>query len=1027
MPDFDNIQVAPQQVTDALAVQKPIETPDYNVGVAKIFTDHAIDAINHKKKVDLIEAQAKAAKDKEKEDDVNAITDIAIKKVMPNASLLDPKYAEKRTQILNQVKGSIDKTEQDQADLVDKKFASMPNGMFGFGEDSELKNKVEKLRNSVYENADQATQLAPDWMRPNATKRIIDPFEAALHESVVNKLWNVLPENTHEETKSHFLDEAKSMYKNTDPQFVQKEADRMYKDYIIHKAKTENPDDFKDEGFTKYIDDKGNPTLQLKKDAWKVAKGDPTKLADATKQLLDYESGNFQSAKSRNQENYQQIQNMLASEGGGIPYVLQRAVSGVLDAADPEIAAAKALTKKGVYGENLTKERLKQIETQPMSFPVNTEHNPFTNMASDLAYGLTNMMTRAVLAKSAMGETPTVAKDYVTGLIKDAPNFGKVGGLMEQALKSSTVSNIASATDRALEMSKIFGLPTYNANIEKYTQLGYNQADATKKALRETMASMYIYSVMSHEPEGAQQHFERLLNPEERGLFQNIKTIGKGAFTSGSAMAANSMYEDYAQEGDKFNLHNSLAKGGKAFVQGAVFDLAMKGLNPQQLLSKNPQSDALAYFMQDRQSFQDEMERRVQSGDIKPQEALEKLKAMNVLQPHFQDGLSKGLNNKAAAQYAAMKAKYDLIGDALAQIKKQPEIDNAKLQDLQKKRADTAKDLVRIMNGTYLSGKVISGEEMAQISGKNKPESQSTNMTTAKKKLIIRNAPFVQQKVPLADLKTDDNVFANLKILENKTKLQHNVTEWDKLNEELQIINEAHNEIKGVRSKVPLSEKNTKRIADIRKRMNEIDDSVEPLGGIKGVRDMINYNDDANNGHIVVGKEGQVLDGAKQVATRLFNGDKAGSVVRSLTDAEKANLAQKNPSPEIKEDLGIVDEVDMDAQYNERKKSIEDKLNQQLEDNKDWLDDIEDKGGTKTVRQKIYQEHTNDMVELEKWKMKEDLKKEDLNSDILIIESQIERCKKTLSEILSDSGSERLEQAKKVILNNEKLSNCFNC
>ncbi len=42
-----------------------------------------------------------------------------------------------------------------------------------------------------------------------------------------------------------------------------------------------------------------------------------------------------------------------------------------------------------------------------------------------------------------------------------------------------------------------------------------------------------------------------------------------------------------------------------------------------------------------------------------------------------------------------------------------------------------------------------------------------------------------------------------------------------------------------------------------------------------------------------------------------------------------------------------------------------------------------------------------------------DLKKEDLNSDILMIESQIERCKKTLSEILSDSGSERLEQAKK--------------
>lgn len=72
---------------------------------------------------------------------------------------------------------------------------------------------------------------------------------------------------------------------------------------------------------------------------------------------------------------------------------------------------------------------------------------------------------------------------------------------------------------------------------------------------------------------------------------------------------------------------------------------------------------------------------------------------------------------------------------------------------------------------------------------------------------------------------------------------------------------------------------------------------------------------------------------------------------------------------------------DVETQYNERKKAIEDKLNQQLEDNKDRLDDIDEKGGTKTVRQKIYQEHTNEMVELEKWKMKEDLKNKKTKAD----------------------------------------------
>ena len=66
--------------------------------------------------------------------------------------------------------------------------------------------------------------------------------------------------------------------------------------------------------------------------------------------------------------------------------------------------------------------------------------------------------------------------------------------------------------------------------------------------------------------------------------------------------------------------------------------------------------------------------------------------------------------------------------------------------------------------------------------------------------------------------------------------------------------------------------------------------------------------------------------------------------------------------------------VNTDKSYSESKQEIEDKLNQQLEDNKDRLDDIDEKGGTKTVRQKIYQEYTNDMVELEKVNMQAELK-----------------------------------------------------
>jgi two-component system, sensor histidine kinase RegB len=51
-------------------------------------------------------------------------------------------------------------------------------------------------------------------------------------------------------------------------------------------------------------------------------------------------------------------------------------------------------------------------------------------------------------------------------------------------------------------------------------------------------------------------------------------------------------------------------------------------------------------------------------------------------------------------------------------------------------------------------------------------------------------------------------------------------------------------------------------------------------------------------------------------------------------------------------------------------------------------------------------------VILNDWK-KVDLKNSELTHDIEIIENQIERCKKSLSGILSESGNERLESAKK--------------
>ena len=103
-------------------------------------------------------------------------------------------------------------------------------------------------------------------------------------------------------------------------------------------------------------------------------------------------------------------------------------------------------------------------------------------------------------------------------------------------------------------------------------------------------------------------------------------------------------------------------------------------------------------------------------------------------------------------------------------------------------------------------------------------------------------------------------------------------------------------------------------------------------------------------------------------------------------------------------DVGSPEEI-----YNAKKKALDEELNQKLEDNKDRLDDIDEKGGTRTVRQKIYQEHSDAMVELEKQKMKGELdvqqKKQDKKTSISPVENIITNIKNATSASINKIGT----------------------
>ena len=886
---------------------QPSQEFDVERGAGSRFIEAQKKAIEDSKVKSAIQSKRINEYQTNKNSQIDAITEQFAMPLLKGVPTDSKEFSDIIAKTRAQAEESFNDYEKSQQEQQDKHISSLPNHLFGFGKDKELYDKVHSFRTDVAKNAEESLGAIPDWAKTGKDSKIFNELGQSVMSSATQLGYDIY--NTAEELldkptmqyKQHFQEEARKMYPKADQSTIEREGKKFYENWVIEKAQKERPNDFKEQGLTHYIDKWGNPTLELKKDAYNISGGDPKKMTDAVKQLIDYERGNFNAAKSRNQENWEAMQQMLIDESSGIPYIIEKTVGGVLGAVNAEVETAKGLSsvlEGGSYSEGVAAHKKHIAETMPTEMQVDLKNHPYIEAASSLGYGITNLLTRAMLAKATFGEGEVMPmQNFVNSIAKDAPSYGKAAPYIFNALKNTPVSKFANITDKALDMSKIFFVPTLNDNIAKNRELGYSDKENYIKSTKDAIASMYIFSLIAHEPEGAQKQFERLLNPEQRALFTNIKNTGKSMAVSGSAMAANKVYQDYADSKGDFDLGKSISGAGKEFVQGAMFDLGMKALNPQQLLSKSPQSDAVAYFLRDKEALKQQLDKGLESGQITPQQYIDIPKAFNNLQSHFHEGKGFELDDRAAAQYATEKAKYNLLDGIVKKMQASPTIDNKAFQDAQQRRDESARTIRQIRNGTYLKGRVISSKEMLDVAAKTKPETEKKAYTKDKKKLVIVSAPYVQEKMALEPLKTDDNVRKNLAILTHKEALQHNIDLHNKTQEEIDLIENGHKEIEGVRNALPMSEKDVKRLDALKEVRSNINKSLEPLGGTDAVKDMLEYDDKANNGHIVIDKNGDVIDGKKQAATKLFNGDKEGSVVRSLTDAEKANLAQKNTSP----------------------------------------------------------------------------------------------------------------------------------
>jgi hypothetical protein len=229
-------------------------------------------------------------------------------------------------------------------------------------------------------------------------------------------------------------------------------------------------------------------------------------------------------------------------------------------------------------------------------------------------------------------------------------------------------------------------------------------------------------------------------------------------------------------------------------------------------------------------------------------------------------------------------------------LKSNPNADPIKLKDAEVRRAETAKNITQIKEGTYLKGKVISGEEMAKIAAK-------TNSNKVDKQVIKDNAPYANLKTEIKHFLQDEQVQQNIRTLRNRESLQTRVDEYNQLQEENDIINHAHKEIKGVKTKTEPSEKEAETLSKNRGKMKKINDSLAPSGGIKSVRDMLSYNHENNSGHILVGRDGNVIEGHKELAYLAENGFKRADMVTSIPKGSLKNILDMDAPEHIKKEI----------------------------------------------------------------------------------------------------------------------------
>ncbi|MCC6187229.1 MAG: hypothetical protein IT256_08775, partial [Chitinophagaceae bacterium] len=685
-------------------------------------------------------------------------------------------------------------------------------------------------------------------------------------------------------------------------------------------------------------------SAEFKAKVIKKANGRPEMMKQAANEVLDAKKYEILGAPSRWAGTTQKFAQYLNDEGG----VIGKAVNVPLSFASGSVEGLVDISAfLGSLANTSTQVLSNEISGKPYNVSdVFSEKNkaaqdlsigmkPSTSVANANPYaGFVNDVSSSVGYLTSAGG---VLKPITTfSKIKNALAFGKASkgitqadligaklagktvtegnktlGAFSKALQGKPAEFVANVLDNTAHNSVIMFSPTFQANIEKYKEMGFSDESAQQRAYGATFANMLALSLPNAVHAAKPSLIKRVLQKEDKLLVAKQSLTQARNFTRDMTLLrlyeSNRDREAMIDEGINYNSKQLDQQLGEqlAHAKNDAFIGGILGLKAgMRYKGSQMQAQAIVEAMQDPSMMTASIRDGIAKGTISKETAKSAQDFLTTIQPHYlqtiaetrKDGKPK-YTPQDAVQVAIEKTKISQAKAEFERLNAETETGTITETDkdgnikertvfrhpdgkmytyefapIKNKKAVLASmmsqsmnDIRQIENGQYVKGKLVSADEMIAIAQSN---SLNGKLKPNQAKEIAESGPFEAVEINANDFAEQPEIAKKVNdIKEGKAELPDltNVASNDAvLNSEGKVVEGrkrvAHAIVRGGGKITFMKPIETERLAEVASesyetKIGETEPNVEGMSeneaiGVKAIADVFNATLEANEGNV---------------------------------------------------------------------------------------------------------------------------------------------------------------------------------